>query len=521
MAARRMRVSFFLVTIMLTQLIAPLASSNSSQPGIIVDTNAELDLLNELGIRPTKGYAEGWYNAEEGVGTIDLLYRDATVTSVEDWQIRTQEKMLNGFYILTHTYPVPTEWESELQDAGIDCFSYVPHNGFHCELNSHSTKQLDALGVEGLVKIDPTDKIRTKLAKALLRHDIGPSSFYYHGEYVPIHLALSGNELPEDIFERNDIEVTYHVGRFATMEIKQSSSALSWLASQTEIEWIEEKPWFEFQNDVADEVMKADYLWDQSVMSAIDSSWNSLDGSGIIVTVADSGLDSGVNDSTMHADFSDHILDIVSWGMTSSQATSCGSVANDGASDIDGHGTHVAGSVLGDGTNSSGNIKGLAPEAQLYFQAIGAWCANNPTTPRDYRYSLNGIPSNLTELFKQGADNGSRVHTNSWGSVENGAYTTSSMQADISARQYPNMTILFSAGNNGIDSNSDGEVDLDSLGAPASAKNVLTVGASENDRPTLTSTWGSTKYSPPVSTDRLADNISGLAAFSSRGPTDD
>lgn len=521
MAARRMRVSFFLVTIMLTQLIAPLASSNSSQPGIIVDTNAELDLLNELGIRPTKGYAEGWYNAEEGVGTIDLLYRDATVTSVEDWQIRTQEKMLNGFYILTHTYPVPTEWESELQDAGIDCFSYVPHNGFHCELNSHSTKQLDALGVEGLVKIDPTDKIRTKLAKALLGHDIGPSSFYYHGEYVPIHLALSGNELPEDIFERNDIEVTYHVGRFATMDIKQSSSALSWLASQNEIEWIEEKPWFEFQNDVADEVMKADYLWDQSVMSAIDSSWNSLDGSGIIVTVADSGLDSGVNDSTMHADFSDHILDIVSWGMTSSQATSCGSVANDGASDIDGHGTHVAGSVLGDGTNSSGNIKGLAPEAQLYFQAIGAWCANNPTTPRDYRYSLNGIPSNLTELFKQGADNGSRVHTNSWGSVENGAYTTSSMQADISARQYPNMTILFSAGNNGIDSNSDGEVDLDSLGAPASAKNVLTVGASENDRPTLTSTWGSTKYSPPVSTDRLADNISGLAAFSSRGPTDD
>ncbi len=98
------------------------------------------------------------------------------------------------------------------------------------------------------------------------------------------------------------------------MDIKKSSSALSWLASQNEIEWIEEKPWFEFQNDVADEVMKADHLWDQSIMSGIDSSWNNLDGTGIIVTVADSGLDSGVNDSTMHADFSDHILDIVSLG---------------------------------------------------------------------------------------------------------------------------------------------------------------------------------------------------------------
>ena len=65
MAARRMRVSFFLVTIMLTQLIAPLASSNSSQPGIIIDTDAELDILSQLGINPTKSHAEGWYNAEE------------------------------------------------------------------------------------------------------------------------------------------------------------------------------------------------------------------------------------------------------------------------------------------------------------------------------------------------------------------------------------------------------------------------------------------------------------------------
>ena len=73
MAARQMRVSFFLVMIMLTQLMAPLASSNSSQPGIVIETDAELDLLNQLGVNPTKSHAEGWYNAEEGVGTIGLL----------------------------------------------------------------------------------------------------------------------------------------------------------------------------------------------------------------------------------------------------------------------------------------------------------------------------------------------------------------------------------------------------------------------------------------------------------------
>ena len=95
MAARQMRVSFFLVAIMLTQLIAPFASSNSSQPRIVIETDAELDLLSQLGINPTKSHAEGWYNVEEGVGTIGLLYRDATVTSVEDWPERTNENVLS------------------------------------------------------------------------------------------------------------------------------------------------------------------------------------------------------------------------------------------------------------------------------------------------------------------------------------------------------------------------------------------------------------------------------------------
>ncbi len=39
--------------------------------------------------------------------------------------------------------------------------------------------------------------------------------------------------------------------------------------------------------------------------------------------------------------------------------------------------------------------------------------------------------------------------------------------------------ILFSAGNDGADADGDGVVDLSSIGSPATAKNCLTVGASE------------------------------------------
>ena len=51
-------------------------------------------------------------------------------------------------------------------------------------------------------------------------------------------------------------------------------------------------------------------------MTNIDASWLALDGSGITVTVADTGLDNGVNNSNMHPDFIDHIVDITSHPLT-------------------------------------------------------------------------------------------------------------------------------------------------------------------------------------------------------------
>ena len=58
-------------------------------------------------------------------------------------QERTQEKVLNGNYVLTHTYPVPSDWLLDLEQAGIDCFSFLPVTGFHCEVQE---KSIDELG---------------------------------------------------------------------------------------------------------------------------------------------------------------------------------------------------------------------------------------------------------------------------------------------------------------------------------------------------------------------------------------
>ena len=53
------------------------------------------------------------------------------------------------------------------------------------------------------------------------------------------------------------------------------------------------------------------------------------------------------------------------------------------------------------------------------------------------------------------------------------------------------------------------------------AKNVLTVGASENNGPAITSPTYGAGFGSQISTDSKANNVNGMAAFSSRGPTND
>ena len=93
---------------------------------------------------------------------------------------------------------------------------------------------------------------------------------------------------------------------------------------------------------------------------------------------------------------------------------------------------------------------------------------------------------------------------------------------------------FFNAGNDGIDSDWSGVVDPLSLDAPASAKNVLAVGASESGRPpgtggmtgrTYGNAWPSDFPIEPLTDDWISsspgDGPQGMAAFSSRGPAAD
>src|SRR3982751_341750 len=101
-----------------------------------------------------------------------------------------------------------------------------------------------------------------------------------------------------------------------------------------------------------------------------------LDGRGEIVAVADTGLDSGVDGPMLHPDFQGRIEMIASWPTNPSWSSFLiPSGRDDDAADRNtGHGTHVAGLAVGDGTRGGGAHRGAAPAARLVFQALEEFC---------------------------------------------------------------------------------------------------------------------------------------------------
>ncbi|KAF3479404.1 peptidase S8 and S53 [Arthroderma uncinatum] len=226
-------------------------------------------------------------------------------------------------------------------------------------------------------------------------------------------------------------------------------------------------------------------------------------GEGEIVAVGDTGFDKGSTTDT-HPAFTGRVKHLYALGRTN-PAT---------ADDPNGHGTHVCGSVLGDGVSEKmgGKIQGTAPKATLVLQSL-----------LDSNNGLGGIPDDLTNLFIQPyKDHGARIHTNSWGSNSPSGqlpYDSSSEEIDRFVWDHQDMVILFAAGNAGADADQDGSNDKNQIGSQAAAKNCITVGASENDRPDIAVTYAPWFPNKPYNDDRVADHPNGMAAFSSRGPT--
>ncbi len=260
-----------------------------------------------------------------------------------------------------------------------------------------------------------------------------------------------------------------------------------------------------------------------------------LSGKGETITVCDTGLDTG-DPGSIHRDFAGRVAWIKSYPITPDLNPFIRNPGgNDGPADLDsGHGTHVAGSVLGSGAASqgiagtSGLIRGLAYNAKLVFQAVEQeldW-KNSADLAAYGRYLLAGIPNDLGVLLADAYRKGARIHSNSWGGGDPGEYDEQNEQLDRFVWTHRTFCVLVAAGNDGSDHDGDGKINAMSVTSPATAKNCITVGACENRRlnfnnETYGKWWPGDFPAAPYRVDPMANDSAQVVAFSSRGPTRD
>lgn len=257
------------------------------------------------------------------------------------------------------------------------------------------------------------------------------------------------------------------------LRVELPAGAVSELASSPGVLYIEKYDVPELLNDRARDIIGARPLAIPQFITA-----TGLTGEGQTIGLADSGLDAG-SLSNLHPDLESsagkkpRVIMLKSWAGVATPT------------DASGHGTHMAGTLVGSGKASAGKYAGVASGASLYFQGI-VDKEQNPAPPLD-----------LKELFEPAYKANVRIHVNGWGKKQN-AYVSTTAQIDAFVRSHPDFLVLFGAGNAGAQK--------ESITAEANNKNALVVGASISPRPAFEK--------------NICDSDE-VAAFSSRGPTGD
>jgi hypothetical protein len=411
-------------------------------------------------------------------------------------------------YILIQTeQPLDQAQKDELYNLGCTILEYVPEDTYICHYQGTDLAAIRALPYVAWAnvymrgfKVAPSLTSTTTEPKvlSLLEKEAKPERTLKQTPKT-VDVVLHENVDPEAArkeiaaaarLDPADIQVGAHKVRLTVQ-----TRYLPDLAAIDQVRHIEEVFPRKLHNNVARQIVRV----------GISNGGTVFEGDGQLVAVADTGFDKGSVTDT-HPAFKNRVVKLYALGRQNK------------ANDPDGHGTHVAGSVLGDATSATLGvaIRGTAPKARLILQSV-----------LDSQGNLGGLPDDLHELFTPPyQDDSVRIHTNSWGSiVGDGRYDSQAREVDDFVWKHRDFIICFAAGNEGNDRQATGRIAPQSVTPPATAKNCITVGATENDRPNFDLTYeggfGTDFPVDPIASDKVADNPEGMVAFSSRGPTKD
>ena len=455
---------------------------------------------------------------DEGAsGTFIGLNRAPAPNGIESASASSDETAAGSqFRLIQFVGPVKRAWIEQLEWSGLEPVAYVPNNGYLVRGSADSRarlmsrNQLAQTSGEGFVQWEGPFLDEQKIHPALSAMEAQSGDVT-----VAVQLALGKDERDS----RNNSEVkqarklakavmvdAYGVLNFTNLRLKVDTSRIRDLAALPSVVNIE--PWSPPQlfDERSSQIIAGQLTSDQTGARGPGYvSWLAAHGFtssfDFAIDVSDTGIDRGSTSADkLHPDFLD------------SNKQSRILYARDYTSELDvgdvpGHGT-INMSIAGASNFSSDKAVrdasgfgfgiGVAPFALLgaskIFQSNLAFDLIDPYTKL------------VSDAYRAGA----RVSSNSWGETSN-TYSIDSQEYDSRVRDADpdqpgnqETTICFAAGNAGFNK---------SIGSPGSAKNVISVAASESSRKDGTDGCNVK--------DTDSDNAMNIAYFSSGGPLDD
>lgn len=349
----------------------------------------------------------------------------------------SSKKRESELVVIQLSGPVREEWKEELEEIGVTLGDYIPDFAFIAKMEDEQVrKEVEKLSfVEDVMSFTPKSKVSSELRFEGGKRERVEVAVVGFNQRVDMYRAMTKLTEDQDIGDIQSPEDAPHISI-----AKMDQETIEQVIESDDVIAVVPVPENKLHNDVAATIIHSDKL-----------ASTGYTGKGQIVGVADTGLDTGKL-QTMHPDFKGQIEKLISLGRP-----------ND-ASDVHGHGTHVAGSIVGTGEASDGQYKGTSPGAKLVFHSI--------------ENAKGKLVTDVETILQEAYEEGARIHSNSWGANDKGEYSLSSMLFDRFLWEHPDMTVLVAAGN-------EGEKGFKTIGSPATAKNVIAVGATENVRPNL------------------------------------
>ncbi|MEM2870397.1 MAG: S8 family serine peptidase [Thermoplasmata archaeon] len=391
-------------------------------------------------------------------GAFDPLASPLAVPEV----LRLPDGDTQGVFIVQFDGPITEGRRSVLEEMG-EVLGYIPDYALVLRTTGHSLRELRGLpGVRWAGVYEPGYKLSPNMDRSAAPRLRSVSPFP----------GADTRELSKKI------ETLGAVVWFADpllLRVEASYELAVRIAFLPEVEWVEDYNPPSPTNYNAAQIIRARttpdgaYDWGTSSLWRYNPGTGKFEGyagAGFVAAVADTGVDG------THPAFDGKKVAYYAYGYSNWV-------------DYYGHGTHTAGSVLGNGayrpgqTGTVGRYAGMAPLAGLVGQL-----AFSPQT--SYYY-----------LCRDATASGAVVSSNSWGGGSWGSYDSSCesydylvRDSDLSLPGNQSISVFFSAGN-------EGDYGAGTVDPPSTAKNVVSVGATDNS------------------------NGNSVAGFSSRGPCDD